>query len=65
MLNAYNRIYDICKNEYKEGFNTDKEAALYILTCTYPHILFAMRKNQTNIVNDLIWKYVKKETIIE
>ncbi len=64
-LNAYNRIYEICKNEYKDDFETDKDAALYIQTCTYPHVLFAMRKNQTNVMNNLIWKYVKQETKFE
>ena len=64
-LNAYNRIYEICKNEYKDDFETDKDAAFYIQTCTYPHVLFAMRKNQVNVMNNLIWKYVKNETKFE
>lgn len=57
--NEYNRIFNICKAEFKTGFKTGKEAAEYIKTCTYPHILFITMVKGGN-ADALIWKYVKE-----
>ena len=55
----YNEIKTISLNEYRDDFETDKDAALYIKTCTYPHVLFYMRKGYD--YNALIWKYVERK----
>ena len=59
--NEYNKIHQICKDEFKNEFATKKEAADYIKTCTYPHVLFAMISNNDLLSNELIWKCVKKK----
>ncbi len=58
--NEFNRIYTICKTEFRNDFETKKEAADYIKTCTYPSILFIMLTRNDKCVNDVIWKYVKR-----
>ena len=53
--NTYKEIETISLNEYRDDFETDKDAALYFKTCTYPHILFYKRKGYD--YKQLIWKY--------
>lgn len=57
----YNNIYNICIAEKREGFETRKDAAEYINTCTYPHVLFAMMFSTGDKYKQLIWKYTKEQ----
>lgn len=54
----FNSIIHICKLEYRDDFETQKDAALYFNTCTYPAVLFAMRSGKD--VNPIVWKIVDK-----
>lgn len=56
--NEFNSIIKICKKEYRDNFETQKEAALYFNTCTYPAVLFAMRKSKD--IRSIVWKIVDK-----
>ena len=56
---SYNSVKTICKNEYREDFETQKDAALYFNTCSYPAVLFAMRSGKD--IEPIIWKIVDKE----
>lgn len=55
---AFNSITHICKLEYRDDFETQKDAALYFNTCTYPAVLFAMRSGRN--IEPIIWKIVNK-----
>ena len=55
---AFNSIYHICELEYRDDFETQKDAALYFNTCTYPAVLFAMRSGKD--IRPIIWKIVDK-----
>ena len=53
--NHYNKILNICNEDLKNAiYDTRKENALYIKTCNYPSILFAMKFGGNYEV--LIWK---------
>lgn len=54
----YNHIVNICNSEYRDDFETQKDAALYFNTCTYPAVLFAMRSGRN--IQPIIWKIVDK-----
>ena len=56
--NKYAEIVDKCVEEYRDDFETKKEAAEYIMTCTYPHVLFAMY-NKKNYI-PVVWNYVMR-----
>ena len=56
--NKYAEIIDKCVEEYRDDFETKKQAAEYIMTCTYPHVLFAMY-NKKNYV-PVVWNYVMR-----
>lgn len=56
----FNKISQICEKEFKNDFETRKDAAEYFKTCTYPHILFTMLFTNYD-TKELIWKYVKKK----
>jgi MFS family permease len=51
----------LCIAEKREGFETRKDAAEYINTCTYPHVLFAMMFSTGDKYKQLIWKYTKEQ----
>lgn len=55
---AFNSIAHICELEYRDDFETQKDAALYFNTCTYPAVLFAMRSGKD--IRPIIWKIVDK-----
>lgn len=55
----YAEITDKCIEEFRNDFKTKKDAAMYIKTCKYPHILFAMYNGQN--VKNITWKYVFNE----
>lgn len=52
----FGEIIDKCLDEYRDDFDTKKEAAEYIKTCTYPHVLFAMYNKKNHI--PVVWNYV-------
>lgn len=52
----YEMIESIAKKEYKE-FDTRKETAQYIMTCTYPKILFRLLNNSS--YEHIIWAMIK------
>ena len=58
---VYNNIYNICIEEKREDFETRKDAAEYIKTCTYPHVLFAMMFSGGDRYKQIIWKYAKEK----
>jgi RNA ligase len=47
-------IIEIVNKEYRDNFTSQKEAAEYFKTCTYPAIMFAKYNNRDN-VDDIIW----------
>lgn len=55
----YSEIIDKCLEEYRNDFETQKNAAAYFFTCKYPHILLRMYKGQN--YEQITWKYVMKE----
>lgn len=55
---AFNSITHICELEYRDDFETQKDAALYFNTCTYPSVLFAMRAGKD--IRPIVWKIVDK-----
>lgn len=57
--NWYKDIVDLCEEEYRDEFETDKEAAEYFKTCTYPFVMFAMRKGMN--IDKFIWKIIDKQ----
>lgn len=63
IISKYQHMYDDilqqCLFDYHDGFDTQKEAALYFQTCKYPSVLFNMRSGKD--INPPIWKYVVKE----
>ena len=62
IINKYTSLYadivDICVAEYRDDFETQKDAALYFKTCTYPSVLFAMRNKQD--FSNHIWHIISK-----
>jgi hypothetical protein len=52
-------IIDKCVEEYRNDFETQKDAAAYFFTCRYPHILLRMYKGQS--YEQITWKYVCRE----
>jgi RNA ligase len=52
-------IIDKCVEEYRNDFETQKDAAAYFFTCRYPHILLRMYKGQP--YEQITWKYVCRE----
>lgn len=56
LTGSYEVIEAICKSEYKE-LETEKETAMYFLSCTYPSILFSMLRKRN--YHQQIWKMVK------
>ena len=55
---AYDKIVNQCTEDYR-AFDTDKEAAEYFKTCTYPAVLFLMRKGKS--IEQTVWKIIKKQ----
>lgn len=56
---AYAKIIDTCIAEMRDDFVNEREAAEYILTCKYPHVMFPMRKGMS--YHEIVWKYVERE----
>ena len=54
----YSEVLDQCKIDYRDDFETQKDAALYFNTCKYPAVLFAMRLGRD--ITPIIWKIVDK-----
>lgn len=57
--NWYNDIYTLCEEEYRDDFETQKDAAMYFKNCTYPAVLFGMRNGKN--VDKIIWRIIDKE----
>ena len=57
--NWYNDIYTLCEEEYRDDFETQKDAALYFNTCTYPAVLFGMRSGKD--ISKIIWRIIDKK----
>lgn len=55
----YAEITDKCVEEYRNDFETKKDAALYFKTCKYQHVLFAMYNGYDP--SKMIWNYVMRE----
>lgn len=53
----FNEIVDTCKAEFRNGFESRREAAEYYKTCTYPGIMFMMMdgRDYTSSVWRIIW----------
>ena len=58
LYKSFNLIIHICELEYRDDFETQKDAALYFNTCTYPAVLFAMRSGKD--IHPIVWKIVDK-----
>jgi T4 RnlA family RNA ligase len=52
----FNTIENICKQEFKT-LPTQKETALYFITCTYPKVLFLMMNKKK--YDAIIWKMIR------
>lgn len=59
LLNDYRAIEARVKLEYRDGFATRKDAALYYQKCTYPSLLFA--KMDGKDYSDYIWRMIRPE----
>lgn len=57
--NEYRHIVDVCAAEYRDDFETQKDAAAYFKTCTYPGILFLMRAGRDT--TESIWSNVSQK----
>lgn len=58
-MDKFSEIIDKCIDEYRDDFETQKDAAAYFFTCQYPHILLRMHKGQP--YGQITWKYVMRE----